>query len=387
MSNINHVIFGIHSVIGESEIEDKSWTDEQEYAVIADSELGLTVNPFPLNPCDLLHVGGQIIPDFEDLVDSCNHVLEECETNLSQHFCGAHKAIIPIAWMRELVDEDNTVDTITYRCPDCSKCVVCKPSCRRTAISLQESAEQTIIESSVKLDLENQRVLVTLPWVRDPIQPLIDKHRGTSNIHQALRVYKPQCIKGSQIKEKVRLAHSELVEQDFMTKLSELPAHLQEFIRTADFNHYYCWRVVYKEDSQSTPVRLVADPTMRCLNILLAKGENNLGNIFDLLVRSRTNQFSWAADISKLYNMLHLDYSPLPFSIFLYHTSMDANIEPDVYIMTRAWYGVVPTGAQAAVAIRMLAELSSGDHPDALDVLLKDIYVNDVNPGAENETG
>ena len=141
MSNINHVIFGIHSVISESEIEDESWTDEQEYAIIPDSELGLTVNPFPLNPCDLLDVGGQIVPDFEDLVDSCNHILEEYETNISQHFCGVHKAIIPIALMRELVDEDDTADTITYRCPDCNKWVVCKPSWRRTAISLQESAE------------------------------------------------------------------------------------------------------------------------------------------------------------------------------------------------------------------------------------------------------
>ena len=85
--------------------------------------------------------------------------------------------------------------------------------------------------------------------------------------------------------------------------------------------------------------------------------------------------------------MLHLDYSALPFLLFLYHTSMDANIEPDVYVMTRAWYGVVPTGAQAAVAIRMLAELSSSDHPGALDVLSKDIYVDDFNPGAETESG
>ena len=53
--------------------------------------------------------------------------------------------------------------------------------------------------------------------------------------------------------------------------------------------------------------------------------------------------------------------------------------------MTRAWYGVVPTGAQAAVAIRLLAELSSSDHPDAIDVLSKDIYVDDVNPGADTE--
>ena len=245
-----------------------------------------------MNPDDLLDVGGQVVPDFEELVDSHNHIMEEYEPIVSQHFCGVYKAIISIARMRELMDEDDTADTITYRCPDCSKCVVCKRSRKRTAISLQESAEQTIIESSVKLDLENQRVLVTLPLIKDPIQPLIDKHKGKSSIHQALRVYKSQCIKGPQIKEKVRLAHSELVERDFMTKLSDLPIHLQEFIKTADFNFYYCWRVVYKEDSQSTPVRLVVDPTMSGLNILLAKGENNLGNIFDILVRSRNNQFS-----------------------------------------------------------------------------------------------
>ena len=80
------------------------------------------------------------------------------------------------------------------------------------------------------------------------------------------------------------------------------------------------------------------------------------------MTRSRTNQFSWAADISKLYKMLHLDYSALPFSLFLYHTFMDRSIEPDVYVITREWYGVVPTGAQAAVAIRLLAELSSSEN-------------------------
>ena len=47
-SNINHVIYGIH----EHHVE--LWTDEQEYAMITDSELGLSVNPFPLNPADIM---------------------------------------------------------------------------------------------------------------------------------------------------------------------------------------------------------------------------------------------------------------------------------------------------------------------------------------------
>ena len=138
--------------------------------MMADNKLGLTVNPFPINPQDSLNVGGVIEPDIEELVNSCNHIMAELNPGYSQHFCGVHKAIIPIARIRELVDDDDTADT------DCSKCVVCKRSRRRTAISLQESAEQTIIESSVKLDIENKRVIVKLPWVRDPVQPLIDKH-------------------------------------------------------------------------------------------------------------------------------------------------------------------------------------------------------------------
>ena len=79
-SNINHIIFGIHSLTSEPEIEDESWTDEREDAILTNSELELTVNPFPLNPDNLLDLVEQIIPDFEEFVDSCNHVLEECES-------------------------------------------------------------------------------------------------------------------------------------------------------------------------------------------------------------------------------------------------------------------------------------------------------------------
>ena len=184
-SNANLVVFGIHSIISKYEDEQDDWADEREYAMVADEELGQTVHPLPFNPQDILDVGREINPDLEELVNSCNHVMEELDPSYSQHYCGVQKAIIPIARMTELVDEDDTADRSTYRCPDCSKCVVCKRSRRRTAISLQESVEQSIIEFSVKLDLENKKVLVKLPWVRDHVQPLIDKHRGNLNINQA----------------------------------------------------------------------------------------------------------------------------------------------------------------------------------------------------------
>ena len=69
-SNVSHFIFGIHSVISDQETEHD--TCEREYAVIADNELGLTVHPFPINPQEILDLGGEIEPDFEELVNSCN---------------------------------------------------------------------------------------------------------------------------------------------------------------------------------------------------------------------------------------------------------------------------------------------------------------------------
>ena len=82
--------------------------------MVANEELGLTVHLFTFNPQDILDVGGEINPDFDELVNSCNHVMEEPDPSYSQHYCGVHKAIIPIARMRELVDKDDTADTITY---------------------------------------------------------------------------------------------------------------------------------------------------------------------------------------------------------------------------------------------------------------------------------
>ena len=81
-------------------------------------------------------------------------------------------------------------------------------------------------------------------------------------------------------KDNMKLVHQELVEKDFMKKLIDFDKDTQDFITNAAFNHYNPWRIVLKEDSISTPVRMVVDPTMTSFNLLLAKGENRLGYIF-----------------------------------------------------------------------------------------------------------
>ena len=119
-------------------------------------------------------------------------------------------------------------------------------------MSVQERREQFVIEESVTLDTVQRRVTVQLPFMKDPVKFLVEKHRSDSNYDQALRVYGSQCRKDPRILEGIRKAHKGLVHRSFMVPMVSLNPETVEFIRKAPFRHYYLWRVVNKEDSIST---------------------------------------------------------------------------------------------------------------------------------------
>ena len=52
-----------------------------------------------------------------------------------------YKATIPIARLRELIDEDDVSDNLSYRCERCSKCQDCKHSNKFRTMSMQERRE------------------------------------------------------------------------------------------------------------------------------------------------------------------------------------------------------------------------------------------------------
>jgi len=351
------------------------------YSHYADKKKGITFHPSPVTAEDFIDAGAQVDPQLEDILDHDPDSLRSKISGAEAHYCAVHKAIIPIAKMRELLDIDDLNDLVTYRCSSCSKCVTCKKSRRHSAISLQESMEQEIIKSSVTVDYEKNKVYVSLPFLKDPVDPLLKKHGSPSNYRQAEKVYRSQCKASEAARAGMRIVHDDLVKQGFMQRLSEMPENIKIIIKNAPFQHFHPWRIVYKE-SQSTPVRMVVDPTMTGLNILLAKGENKLGNIFDILVRNRVRHFAWTSDIKKLYNQLQLKDSALPFSLFLYHNNLDLDTEPEVWVMKVAWYGVVPTGNQAGYAIETLVEDHKDEFPDAIGPLTEDKYVDDVGSGA-----
>ena len=48
---------------------------------------------------------------------------------------------------------------------------------------------------------------------------------------------------------------------------------------------------MHKVDSVFTPLRIVVDPTMNILNLVLTKRENNIGNISIIMICSRVKRY------------------------------------------------------------------------------------------------
>ena len=50
---------------------------------------------------------------------------------------------------------------------------------------MQEKREQEVIERSVGVDFDAQKVTVRLPCISDPVKSLTKKHRSNNNFKQA----------------------------------------------------------------------------------------------------------------------------------------------------------------------------------------------------------
>ena len=78
---------------------------------------------------------------------------------------------------------------ISYRCVNCSECKACKNHQEIEAISIKEEVEQSIINSSMKVDVKNHITTASLPFIRDPAAKL------APNKTKAMKVYKQQLKK------------------------------------------------------------------------------------------------------------------------------------------------------------------------------------------------
>ncbi len=315
--------------------------------------------------------------------EKTSYVLDPSCTHTPKHICSTQlKAKVPLAKLRQLLDHEEPL--VSYRCEECEACRKCLGSPTLKSASVRERQEMKLIKSSIRIDYLQRKVFICLPFTVDIDHFLTQHFRGkSSNIDQALAVYRQQTRKSEDMKEKIRNAMNQLIELNFIEKLEDSDPEIVDIVNKAPVTHFHIWRPVFK-DSISTPVRLIVDPSSTMLNLAIAKSESGLNSMFSILLRFRSSKEVWSSDVSKLYNQLHLDPSCAPYSLFVYHPNLDENTPPDKFRMCRGWYGISSTGPQAAETLKRAGEDHAESHPLGSEALSNDLFVDDLNPGQDS---
>ena len=341
----------------------------------------------PVTGGDLLILSSESLPD--------QLVVSKIQSDSSFHRCCPHvmkqklaesqtifKSKIPLSKIRESLDPAE--ELVSFRCQSCEDCIECRKSDKIKSSSLKERMEQKLIEKSIHIDYDQQKVFVSLPFTEDPIAFFKEKFKGKSNFGQAFSTYLSVCRKPEDQKMHVRKAFQELEGLGYIQAVDSLPINLQDLILKAPINHIYPWRYVYKE-SASTPCRLVVDPTSTGMNLICAKGDPSLASMLGIVLDARCSQFVFCADIKKLYNQLTLMPSAYPYSLMLFDKSLDKTVKPKLYLMKVAWYGHISTSSQASTTLKRLGTDHAASHPEGALTLSKSIYVDDCLKGSLNE--
>ena len=269
------------------------------------------------------------------------------------------------------IQAEETGSAINYRCVTCRSCKTCKNHDQTEALSIREEVEQDIINKSVVVDITNRSTEATLPFMSDPSIKL------APNKNKALKVFNQQMKKLSKNqKDKDDVIQSEnklqsLGHVDYIKNLSE---EMQIKLKNSPVQNFIPWRTVWKDNSLSTPCRLVFDASQIAdsgfsLNNLLAKGKNNMNKLQEIIIRWSIHKAAFHADIKKMYNSVRLHEKDWCCQRYIWQEQLDSNKIPEEKIINTLIYGVKSSGNQAERGLRETAKLSQHECKECQELM------------------
>ena len=288
---------------------------------------------------------------------------------------------------RVFEEVESTGSEINYRCPSCRTCTSCKNHEVNQAISIKEEVEQSLIESSVSVDLETSTTTATLPFIDNPQLKL------APNKDLAMKVYRQQLRKlnqpaNTQDKQDVIQSEQKLQQMGFVEYVKNLPQDIQRMLQDSPIQNYIPWRAVWKGNSVSTPCRVVFDasqatPSGYSLNDILAKGRNELNKLQEILIRWSMHRVALHTDISKMYNTVQLKQSEWCYQRYIWNEDLNPDKIPEEKVIKTLIYGVRSSGNQAAFGLRKVTQLSQEEFPEVSQTINDDVYVDDCISGED----
>ena len=187
----------------------------------------------------------------------------------------------------------------------CERCVGCQRCAFQTQeVNRKEQEELQMMKNSLTYEKENQRVVVTYPFIGDA---------------NKLKENKYQVV-GMATRYERKLAKTGMMEnyngvlQDYIDRHTLVPVSEEEIKIHKDEGgliNYIGHHGVEKDTSVTTPLRMVANSaTKNCntgpsVNDLWPKGPNSLSNLLKVLLRWRCYQVALVWDLSKAYHSIH----------------------------------------------------------------------------------
>ena len=308
----------------------------------------------------------------------------ECQTSASQNedpeiYCLARRPPKSLVRFEEV---ECAGTEVTYRCGKCRICVDCKRSSRLESISIQEEIEQELINRCVKVDIENHKTSHELPFLTDPDEKL------SSMDQMAMKIYQSQVksLEGKPLRKEAAIeSEAKLQRLGFVDWFDNLEKSTKDYI-LSHFRYFLPWRIVENDNSLSTPTRLVFDasccPKGGCsLNMLLAKGTNNMNKLIVILLRWSIHKVGFHTDVAKMYNVITLDKKHWRYQLYLWDEQLRVGVTPRWKVVKTAIYGVISSGNVSECGVRKVAELTREEYPKAYKTINDDLYVDDCMSG------
>ena len=297
--------------------------------------------------------------------------------------CHASEAVYSLhEQAKEFQEAERVGSELTYRCIKCRACADCKKGELLEEASLQEEAEQALIEASVWLEPEKSRMVCRLPFVKDPAVNLED------NKVQAEKIFASQMrtfAKNQAMKQAVIAAHDKLLSKGHVVAVNDLAPEERKVFEATPGSYTLPWSCVSKVDSVSTPYRVVFNASFKTrtgesLNTTLAKGANKLPLILSLLLRFGARRYALAADVSMAYNAVKLVPEHYRYQQYLWKEGLE-EANPTVTMVIRTLiYGVRPSGNLTGAGFVRVADYAEQQRPHLVKgakVVKHDTYVDD----------
>ena len=262
---------------------------------------------------------------------------------------------------------DGLGSEITYRCIRCRNCSDCRKGDLLEHGSFEGEVQQALMEKCVELNVKERRLEATLPFILDPRVNL------APNKNRALKVLESQLLKAKKnpgIKEDILAAHNKLLDKGHVSCYKDLdPKEKAAVDEPGAVVNYIPWSVVTKLLSRSTPHRMVFNASSKTktghsLNTVLAKGENKLPKILNILLKFGSRKSGFTADVSMAYNSVKLKPCCFNFQRYLWQPELDPQGEVQIMYIKTLIYGVICAGGMTAIAFSLVAAFCRQYHPE-----------------------